>query len=100
MTAFRPEPQTALMVSAGTLCGRPLLITDWRAGFWPEPAVSTWPRMTSLIWSAITVAPSSGAAILASEPPNLPTGVRAAATMTMSLDMEGLLRTIQWTVDG
>ena len=27
ITAFRPEPQTALMVSAGTPCGSPLLIT-------------------------------------------------------------------------
>jgi len=37
MTAFRPEPQTELMVSAGTVTGRPLLMTVWRAGFWPAP---------------------------------------------------------------
>ena len=24
-------------------------MTAWRAGFWPAPAVSTWPRMTSPI---------------------------------------------------
>ncbi len=52
ITAFRPEPQTLLMVIAGTDCGSPLLITAWRAGFWPVPACSTWPRMTSPIWSA------------------------------------------------
>ena len=95
ITAFRPEPQTLLMVIAGTPCGRPDLMTDWRAGFWPEPAVSTWPRMTSPICSPdrpvrcsserMTVAPSSGAAVLASVPPNLPTAVRAAATITMSV---------------
>ncbi len=39
ITAFRPEPQTLLMVMAGTPCGRPALMTAWRAGFWPEPAV-------------------------------------------------------------
>jgi hypothetical protein len=32
----------------------------------------------------MTMAPSSVAGTLASEPPNLPTAVRAAATMTMS----------------
>jgi hypothetical protein len=32
----------------------------------------------------MTMLPNSGAAILANEPPNLPTAVRAAETMTMS----------------
>src|SRR5579864_1914759 len=51
--------------------------------------------MTSLICSGfrparsrtarITVAPSSGAAIFASDPPNLPTPVRAADTITTSV---------------
>ena len=36
----------------------------------------------------MTAAPSSGAGVLASVPPNLPTAVRAAATMTMSVLME------------
>ena len=49
ITAFSPEPQTLLMVIAGTLTGRPALMTAWRAGFWPTPAVRTWPRITSLI---------------------------------------------------
>jgi hypothetical protein len=35
--------------------------------------------------SRITIDPISVAAILASDPPNLPTAVRAAETMTMSL---------------
>ena len=48
ITAFRPEPHTLLMVRPGTMFGSPALMTDWRAGFWPEPAVSTWPMMTSL----------------------------------------------------
>ncbi|SAK73299.1 hypothetical protein AWB78_03059 [Caballeronia calidae] len=48
ITAFRPEPQTLLIVMPGTMSGRPALISDWRAGFWPEPAASTWPTMTSL----------------------------------------------------
>ncbi len=95
MTAFRPQPHTLLMVMAGTVCGRPALITAWRAGFWPEPAVSTWPMMTSLTCSGFDarslehradhMAPSSGAAIFASDPPNLPTAVRAADTITMSV---------------
>ncbi len=73
-------------------------MTVWRAGFWPEPAVRTWPRMTSPIWSPLsfarssravtTAAPSSGAGVLARVPPNLPTAVRAAATMTMSVLMD------------
>ncbi len=48
ITAFRPEPHTALMVSPGTSLGRPAASNAWRAGFWPEPAASTWPMMTSL----------------------------------------------------
>jgi hypothetical protein len=28
--------------------GQAALMTAWRAGFWPTPAVSTWPMMTSL----------------------------------------------------
>ena len=76
-------------------------MTAWRAGFCPVPACSTWPRMTSLICSPAslersssafsTVAPSSDAGMLASVPPNLPTAVRAAATMTMSVVMNVLL---------
>ncbi|CAB5356502.1 hypothetical protein IST4130_02963 [Burkholderia cenocepacia] len=95
ITAFRPEPHTLLIVIPGTAFGSPALISDCRAGFCPEPAVSTWPMITSLTCSGftparsstarITVAPSSGAAIFASEPPNLPTAVRAADTITTSV---------------
>ena len=38
-----------LMVKAGTPLGRADLITAWRAGFCPAAAVSTCPRITSLI---------------------------------------------------
>ncbi|MNT37347.1 hypothetical protein D3C72_1734820 [compost metagenome] len=94
MTDLRPEPHTALMVSAGVFLSTPALIMAWRAGFCPTPAASTWPMMTSSTWSAptlarasaslITVAPRSVAGTLASEPPNLPTAVRTAEMMTMS----------------
>ena len=98
ITAFRPEPQTLLMVIAGTVFGSPPLMTAWRAGFWPTPACSTWPRITSLTCSPVslersssafsTVAPrNADAGVLASVPPNLPTAVRAAATMTISVLM-------------
>ena len=33
ITAFRPEPQTALIVSPGVSFGTPAFISDWRAGF-------------------------------------------------------------------
>jgi hypothetical protein len=95
ITAFRPEPHTLLIVIAGMASGSPALRDDWRAAFWPLPAVSTWPRITSDTASAltpvfassarITVAPSSGAGDLASVPPNLPMAVRSAATMTTSV---------------
>ncbi len=98
ITAFSPEPQTLLIVIAGTADGSPDLMTAWRAGFCPVPACSTWPRITSPICSPlrpersssalITIAPSSDAGVLASVPPNLPTAVRAAATMTMSVLMK------------
>ncbi|SAL88548.1 hypothetical protein AWB68_08812 [Caballeronia choica] len=102
ITAFRPEPQTLLIVMPGTADGSPALMSDWRAGFWPDPAVSTWPRITSLICSGfrfarsstarITAAPRSGAAIFASDPPNLPTAVRAADTITTSVISTPLCR--------
>src|SRR5450759_4675868 len=65
-----------------------------RAAFWPTPAVNTWPRMTSEICSGlspvfassplITCAPRSAAGNFAKAPPNLPTAVRPAATITTS----------------
>jgi hypothetical protein len=94
IAACSPEPQTLLIVIAGTMYGMPALIAAWRAGFCPTPAVSTWPMMTSDTCSGatparsstlrITSAPRSAAGLLARLPPNLPIGVRAAPTMTIS----------------
>jgi len=91
IAALSPEPQTLLMVIAGIMCGRPALIAAWRAGFWPTPAASTWPMITSDTWSGATPArsstlrmmsaPRSAAGVLARLPPNLPIGVRAAPTI-------------------
>ena len=39
MTALSPEPQTLLMVSAGTSPGTPARIMAWRAGAWPDAAL-------------------------------------------------------------
>src|SRR5438093_914367 len=47
ITAFRPEPQTLLIVRAATLGGRPAPRAAWRAGACPRPAVTTVPRLTS-----------------------------------------------------
>ena len=98
--ALRPEPQTLFRVRLGTAWGRPARIEAWRAGFWPLPAVSTWPRITSSTCAGsrpvcssrrrITAAPSSGAGMFASEPWKLPTAVRVAATITTSC-MESVL---------
>ncbi len=95
-TAFIPEPQTLLIVMAGVSSGRPAAIQAWRAGFWPWPAWSTLPRMTSSISSAatparfrasgMTIAPSLVAGISEREPRNRPTGVRHALRITTSGD--------------
>ena len=91
MIAFRPEPQTRLIVVAGVVSARPARSSAWRAGAWPDPAPSTWPMMTSSMGAPpgtearstaarMAVAPSSTAGTPASAPPNLPMGVRAALT--------------------
>src|SRR3954465_2423090 len=92
--AFSPDPQTLLIVIAGTIFGMPAMMDAWRAGFWPAAAESTCPIKTSLTNSgltpvlassaAITFAPSSVAGILPIVPPNFPTPVRKAATITTS----------------
>src|SRR5918993_5388065 len=94
MTAFRPDPQTLLMVNAETVSGRPPLSAAWRAGFWPLPAWMTLPMMhSSTIAGSIparrtasrtTIAPSCGAVNSLREPRNLPVGVRTAETITAS----------------
>ena len=43
MMVSRPEPQTLLTVTHGTLWGRPAARAAWRAGAWPWPAGSTQP---------------------------------------------------------
>ncbi len=68
-TAFSPEPQTLLMVMAATRGFSPPRSAAWRAGFWPNPACTTLPIITSSTvsgWmparctaSATTRAPSS-----------------------------------------
>ena len=93
-TALRPEPQTMLIVVAGTSFGMPAPIATWRAGFCPSPAVRTQPSTTSSTSSpAISArssaartacAPSSVAAMSLNCPPKLPTGVRSALTITAS----------------
>src|SRR5438445_5266972 len=95
MTAFKPEPQTLLTVSAAMVSGRPPRSAAWRAGFWPSPALTTFPMMHSSTAcgsrparrtaSATTSAPSRVAASDFSVPRNLPVGVRTAETMTVSL---------------
>ena len=92
-TARKAEPQTWFTPQAGVSTGSPAAIEAWRAGFWPWPAVSTWPRMTSETSPGciparsgaafMTTLPSSCAGRLAREPLKDPTGVRAALAMTM-----------------
>src|SRR5262245_54524573 len=84
ITAFRPEPQTLLIVRAATLEGSPARIAAWRAGAWPSPAETTLPMITSSTSSGATparataslttIAPSSGAVNPLSVPRNLPVG--------------------------
>ena len=91
-TDFRPEPQSMLIVVAGTCCGMPAASDACRAGFWPSPACSTQPRKTSSTASAarptrssaprMACAASCGAGMSLNAPPNMPMGVRRALTMT------------------
>ena len=85
ITAFSPEPQTLLIVSAATRSGSPPLSAAWRAGFWPSPADTTLPMMHSSTHrrvdagarataSRTTSAPSCGAVKSFSAPRNLPVG--------------------------
>src|SRR6187399_1928843 len=94
ITAFRPEPQTLLMVMAATRGSRPPRSAAWRAGAWPSPALTTFPMMHSSTAagsmaarrtaSATTRAPRSVAENPLRAPRNLPVGVRTALTMTAS----------------
>ena len=44
--ASRPDRQTLLMVSEGTVIGMPPATAACRDGIWPAPACSTWPMIT------------------------------------------------------
>src|SRR5688572_12796884 len=88
ITALSPEPQTLFTVTGGIDGGSPAWSAAWRAGFCPTPAWSTFPRITSSTdagsafarasASRTTMAPSFGAASVASDPWNFPMGVRHA----------------------
>src|ERR1700722_1241446 len=92
--ALSPLPQTLPIVMPGTLSGRPARFSACRAGFWPTPAVSTCPKITSEICSGCSWdrtssarmiwAPKSAAGTLPMAPLNLPTADRTAAVMTTS----------------
>ena len=80
--------------------GMPAATAACRAGFCPVPAVRIWPRMTSSTSSGRTPArsiaalmatvPSTWAGSAAKAPLKLPTGVRAADAITISV-MDGAL---------
>ena len=61
MTALRLEPQTLLTVVAPTAGDRPAPIAACRATFWPRPAPSTLPKITSSTCSGGTFARSMAA---------------------------------------
>src|SRR5215217_5551847 len=94
-TVRSPEPQSWLSAQAVFSAGMPAAMAACRAGFWPVLAVSTWPKITSSTSpgstlarssaAAIATLPSSCAGVLAKAPLKVPTGVRAADTITMSL---------------
>src|SRR4029077_2648320 len=91
-TVFKPLPQTLLMVVDGTLSASPAPIADCRAVFCPKPAWSTLPISTSSTVSmparrsasSTAIDPSLVAGTSVNAPPKVPTGVRAALTMTAS----------------
>ena len=62
ITAFRPEPQTLLIVIAATCSCRPPLSAAWRAGFWPSPAATTLPMMHSSTDGGIDAGAADGLA--------------------------------------
>ena len=92
ITALRPEEQTLLTVVAGVRSLKPAFRVACLAGACPTPALSTLPMTTSstrsmgtladFMTSNRTVAPNSGAVREARPPPQVPMGVRLAATMT------------------
>src|SRR5712671_4827288 len=91
-TAFKPDPQTLLMVSAATSGRRPPPSAACRAGFCPSPADTTLPMMTSSTLDGarparshaarMTRLPSCGAVKGFNVPWNFPMGVRTALRIT------------------
>ncbi len=94
-TDFNPDPQTLLIVNAGTVSGIPAAIETCLATFCPCPAPSTFPKMTSSTKFASKLAsanaprtatcPNSTGEIFLKAPPNFPTAVLFADTMTTSV---------------
>src|SRR2546423_1980333 len=94
ITAFNPEPQTLLMVTAPAETGMPAPMPACRAGACPTAACNTLPMITCSICSACTpefcsahlmaMEPSFGAESDARVPRNEPIGVRAPPRMTIS----------------
>src|SRR5687768_743270 len=92
MTAFKPEPQTLLMVSAATSLLNPPASAACRAGACPTPADNTLPIMHSstragsmparVTASRTAIAPNCGACRAFNDPRNFPEGVRTALMMT------------------
>src|SRR5688500_17993794 len=104
ITALRLAPQTLLTVIAPTLVGSPPSMAHCRAMFWPRPADTTLPMMTSSMAdrsgscarctaARITVAPRALAGIRLRAPRSRPTGVRAALKMTAVVDSLVLIAT-------
>src|SRR5262249_28123587 len=92
--AFMPLAQAMFTVKAGTSWGIPARYATWRATFGPPPAWRAQPTIVSSTWdgatparrraSATASAPSCPGGNEASDPPNLPIGVRTAPAMTTS----------------
>ena len=92
ITALSPDPQTLLMVMAGTVAGIPAPMAAWRAGACPSAATTTLPMMTSSIVltsmperstaARMATAPNSGADRGPRPPRKRPMGVRAPSTIT------------------
>ena len=81
LTHLRPDPQTTFNVTAGTSIGSPALIDACLATFCPRSTCSglTPARLSA---SLITIAPSSAAGVVESDPPIVPIAVRHAPAKT------------------
>src|SRR5262249_57527947 len=90
--AVMRRAQGRFRVKAGSWWGIPARYETWRATFGPPPAWRAQPTIVSSTWdgatparrraSATASAPSCPGVNEASDPPNLPIGVRTAPAMT------------------